>query len=180
MLPRNKGPALGSAVRGSCTPSCVPSWIVLHRVLQWHHMLSSWYPVNTDENLELNTFWGTASFTAQRTCSLSCCLCCGERRNAGTYTGLRSSWQGRCCGASTMSTVTCGTGRTIAGTKAMRAIQVAGRTRRRNDVEHFRLHGLLDVPMSKSPPRPRPKGPADTGKLRSGEFMTFPSGRSAP
>lgn len=31
--------------------------IVLHQVLQWHHMLSSWYPVNTIENLELNTLW---------------------------------------------------------------------------------------------------------------------------
>jgi uncharacterized membrane protein len=31
--------------------------IVLHQVLQFHHMLSSWYPVNTLENLQLNTFW---------------------------------------------------------------------------------------------------------------------------
>ncbi len=31
--------------------------IVLHQLLQWHHMLSSWYPVNTLENLKLNTFW---------------------------------------------------------------------------------------------------------------------------
>jgi uncharacterized membrane protein len=31
--------------------------IVLHQLLQWHHMLSSWYPVNTMENLELNTLW---------------------------------------------------------------------------------------------------------------------------
>jgi predicted membrane protein DUF2243 len=31
--------------------------IVLHQVLQWHHMVSSWYPVNTIENLELNTRW---------------------------------------------------------------------------------------------------------------------------
>ncbi len=31
--------------------------IVLHQVLRWHHMLSSWYPVNTIENLELNTLW---------------------------------------------------------------------------------------------------------------------------
>ncbi len=31
--------------------------IVLHQVLQWHHMLSSWYPINSIENLELNTFW---------------------------------------------------------------------------------------------------------------------------
>ena len=31
--------------------------IVLHQVLQWHHMLSSWFPVNSIENLELNTRW---------------------------------------------------------------------------------------------------------------------------
>lgn len=31
--------------------------IVLHQMLQWHHMLSSWYPVTTIENLKLNTFW---------------------------------------------------------------------------------------------------------------------------
>ncbi|WP_426957819.1 DUF2243 domain-containing protein [Muricoccus radiodurans] len=31
--------------------------IVLHQVLQWHHMLSSWYPINTIENLKLNTLW---------------------------------------------------------------------------------------------------------------------------
>jgi uncharacterized membrane protein len=31
--------------------------IVLHQVLQWHHMVSSWYPVTSLENLELNTFW---------------------------------------------------------------------------------------------------------------------------
>jgi uncharacterized membrane protein len=31
--------------------------IVMHQLLQWHHMLSSWYPVTTIENLELNTRW---------------------------------------------------------------------------------------------------------------------------
>ncbi|GJD53770.1 hypothetical protein OPKNFCMD_6548 [Methylobacterium crusticola] len=31
--------------------------IILHQVLQWHHMLSSWYPVNNLRNLELNTLW---------------------------------------------------------------------------------------------------------------------------
>jgi len=31
--------------------------IVLHQVLQWHHMLSSWYPVDSIRNLELNTRW---------------------------------------------------------------------------------------------------------------------------
>lgn len=31
--------------------------IVLHQLLQWHHMLSTWYPVNTIENLELNARW---------------------------------------------------------------------------------------------------------------------------
>jgi uncharacterized membrane protein len=31
--------------------------IVLHQLLQWHHMLSSWYPINSVESLELNTRW---------------------------------------------------------------------------------------------------------------------------
>src|SRR5215204_4814905 len=31
--------------------------IVLHQLLQWHHMLSSWYPIDSIENLELNTLW---------------------------------------------------------------------------------------------------------------------------
>jgi uncharacterized membrane protein len=31
--------------------------VVLHQILQWHHMLSSWYPANTLENLRLNTLW---------------------------------------------------------------------------------------------------------------------------
>jgi uncharacterized membrane protein len=31
--------------------------IVLHQLLQWHHMLSSWYPADTLENLRLNTLW---------------------------------------------------------------------------------------------------------------------------
>src|SRR3954447_10720139 len=31
--------------------------VVLHQLLQWHHMLSSWYPVDSLENLKLNTRW---------------------------------------------------------------------------------------------------------------------------
>ncbi|MFL6700252.1 MAG: DUF2243 domain-containing protein [Vitreoscilla sp.] len=31
--------------------------IVLHQVLQWHHMVSSWYPPVTVQNLRLNTLW---------------------------------------------------------------------------------------------------------------------------
>jgi uncharacterized membrane protein len=31
--------------------------IVLHQLLQWHHMLSSWYPITSIEALELNTLW---------------------------------------------------------------------------------------------------------------------------
>jgi uncharacterized membrane protein len=31
--------------------------IVLHQLLQWHHMLSGWYPINSLENLKLNTTW---------------------------------------------------------------------------------------------------------------------------
>src|SRR4051812_5158222 len=31
--------------------------IVFHQVLQWHHMVSSWYPIDSIPNLELNTRW---------------------------------------------------------------------------------------------------------------------------
>ena len=31
--------------------------IVLHQVLQWHHMLSSWYPITDIPSLRLNTLW---------------------------------------------------------------------------------------------------------------------------
>ncbi|XWK90232.1 MAG: DUF2243 domain-containing protein [Phormidium sp.] len=31
--------------------------IVLHQILQWHHMVSSIRPLNTAANIELNTFW---------------------------------------------------------------------------------------------------------------------------
>jgi uncharacterized membrane protein len=31
--------------------------IILHQVLQWHHMVSGWYPPTTIPNLELNTLW---------------------------------------------------------------------------------------------------------------------------
>jgi uncharacterized membrane protein len=31
--------------------------IVFHQLLQWHHMVSSWYPPTSLENLRLNTRW---------------------------------------------------------------------------------------------------------------------------
>ena len=31
--------------------------IVFHQLLQWHHMVSSWYPPTSLENLRLNTLW---------------------------------------------------------------------------------------------------------------------------
>jgi uncharacterized membrane protein len=30
---------------------------VFHQLLQWHHMLSSWYPLNSIDNVRLNTTW---------------------------------------------------------------------------------------------------------------------------
>jgi uncharacterized membrane protein len=31
--------------------------IILHQLLQWHHLLSSWYPITNMESLEFNTWW---------------------------------------------------------------------------------------------------------------------------
>jgi uncharacterized membrane protein len=42
--------------------------IVLHQLLQWHHMLSSWYPITSIENLELNTRWDGIFHSATYLC----------------------------------------------------------------------------------------------------------------
>jgi uncharacterized membrane protein len=45
--------------------------IVLHRILQWHHMITSaGYPPDSVENLKFNTFWAGCS-TPARTSSWS-------------------------------------------------------------------------------------------------------------
>jgi uncharacterized membrane protein len=31
--------------------------IVFHQLLQWHHMVSGWYPLNSIDNVILNTTW---------------------------------------------------------------------------------------------------------------------------
>ena len=31
--------------------------IVFHQLLQWHHLLSGWYPLNSIDNVILNTTW---------------------------------------------------------------------------------------------------------------------------
>jgi uncharacterized membrane protein len=31
--------------------------IVLHQLLQWHHMVSTWYPIKDMQSLKLNTLW---------------------------------------------------------------------------------------------------------------------------
>ena len=38
--------------------------IVLHQVLQWHHMLSSWYPITDVASLKMNTMWDGAFHSA--------------------------------------------------------------------------------------------------------------------
>ena len=71
--------------------------IVLHQLLQWHHMLSSWYPVNSIENLELNTSWdgifhsSTYLFVVGRVYSSS-----GAPRTAATSIG-RLSFSSAAC-----------------------------------------------------------------------------------
>src|ERR1700712_2166930 len=42
--------------------------IVLHQVLQWHHMISSWYPITTIQNLEVNTVWDGIFHSATYVC----------------------------------------------------------------------------------------------------------------
>jgi hypothetical protein len=42
--------------------------IVFHQLLQWHHMLSGWYPLNSIDNVKLNTIGGRR-LSQRRLCS---------------------------------------------------------------------------------------------------------------
>jgi len=65
--------------------------IVLHQVLQWHHVLSSWYPVNTIENLELNTRWDGVFHSATYCLWSLACSSYGAQPNVGICFGQANS-----------------------------------------------------------------------------------------
>jgi uncharacterized membrane protein len=50
-FPRKAGILLGLGLGGFF------DGIVLHQLLQWHHMVSTWYPITNLRNLEINTRW---------------------------------------------------------------------------------------------------------------------------
>jgi len=50
-FPRSSGLLLGLALGGFF------DGIVFHQILQWHHLFSSWYPVDSVDTLEFNTLW---------------------------------------------------------------------------------------------------------------------------
>lgn len=51
------GKLLASAILLGMGAAAFFDGIVLHQILQWHHMISSIRPLNTTANIELNTFW---------------------------------------------------------------------------------------------------------------------------
>ena len=51
------GKLLASAILFGMGAAAFFDGIVLHQILQWHHMVSSIRPLNTTANIELNTFW---------------------------------------------------------------------------------------------------------------------------
>jgi uncharacterized membrane protein len=65
--------------------------IVLHQVLQWHHMLSGSYPVNTIENLELNTRWDGVFHSTPYLFVLIGLFLLWRTGTAGISTGCRNS-----------------------------------------------------------------------------------------
>src|SRR4051812_27707316 len=61
--------------------------IILHQLLQWHHMLSNWYPINSIENLELNTFWDGIFHSSTYILSWLACSSSGVTRTAAISIG---------------------------------------------------------------------------------------------
>jgi hypothetical protein len=69
--------------------------IVLHQILQWHHMLtdygSSTYPVSTVRSLDDNSFWDGLFHPAPGCSSPSACSCCGATMSLSHCGGMPAS-----------------------------------------------------------------------------------------
>jgi uncharacterized membrane protein len=78
--------------------------IVFHQVLQWHHMLSNWYPVNTIENLEFNTRWDGIFHSTTYVFVLMGLFLLWRTAQGVISSGQQNSCPERCCSASAFST----------------------------------------------------------------------------
>ena len=71
--------------------------IILHQVLQWHHMLTSaGYPPDSVQNLEVNTLWDGFFHLSTYIFVLLGSSCYGRRRIGRTCAGPASCWPGPC------------------------------------------------------------------------------------
>jgi uncharacterized membrane protein len=71
--------------------------IVLHQLLQWHHMLTSaGYPADSVPNLEVNTFWDGLFHASTTSSSCSASSSSGGRRTGPMCAGRASSSPARC------------------------------------------------------------------------------------
>src|SRR5947208_16259215 len=66
--------------------------IVFHQLLQWHHMLSSWYPLNSIDNVRLNTTWDGLLHGAAYVLVLASLYLLWKRARSGEL-----SWSSRQC-----------------------------------------------------------------------------------
>jgi uncharacterized membrane protein len=71
--------------------------IVLHQVLQWHHMLSSWYPIKDVPSLELNTLWDGIFHSVTYVFVVVGLFILWRTARAGTCSGRGSFCPARCC-----------------------------------------------------------------------------------
>ena len=70
--------------------------IVLHQILQWHHLLTSaGYPPDSVENLKVNTFWDGTFTPAPTYSQCSAFLFSGGTPGRTTSAGPASSFPGR-------------------------------------------------------------------------------------
>lgn len=70
--------------------------IVLHQLLQWHHLVSNWSPAETVEGMEFNTYWDGMLHSLAYVSSPWGCSFCGAPRAAPAAWGPAGGWRERC------------------------------------------------------------------------------------
>src|SRR3569833_410391 len=68
--------------------------IVFHQLLQWHHMLSGWYPLKSLDNVNLNTTWDGIFHSAAYELVLAGLYLLWQRSRANTFSRSPSYFVG--------------------------------------------------------------------------------------
>lgn len=78
--------------------------VVLHQLLQWHHMLSSWYPIDSIANLRINTLWDGIFHSFTYVLIVTGVFLLWRAAEDHRFPWTRLQFAGRCCAVGACST----------------------------------------------------------------------------